>query len=132
MKNVATLLLVLLMMAACAMNGAATDGSSNGITLMAARSGQSGVTLTLQNDSPGPIGYNLCSSSLQRRAGGTWENVETGQVCTMEIRNLDSGGTATFEQTLPSGIGAGEYRYVTIVDANGSRVEVASNPFNVS
>ncbi|HEV7767203.1 MAG TPA: hypothetical protein VGQ76_19535 [Thermoanaerobaculia bacterium] len=130
MKNTATLLLSVMVVAACAMTSA-PDGSPRGVTLTAAHTGPT-VMLTLRNDSGAAVGYNLCSSTLQRRAGGTWENVPTGLICTMEIRNLDSGGTATFEHTLPGGLATGEYRYVTIVDANGSRAEAASNPFSVS
>lgn len=129
MMKMATLLLSLMLGSACAMNSASE--STNGVTLTAAHSGQA-VVLTLRNDSGAAVGYNLCSSTLQRRAGGTWENVPTDRMCTMEIRNLDSGGAATFDHTLPDGTAAGEYRYVTIVDANASRANVASNPFNVS
>src|SRR5687767_10571011 len=68
MKKIAILLLSLVLFSACAMSGA----QSNDVTLNAARTGQQ-VMLTLRNGSTLPIGYNLCSSGLQRRAGAAWE-----------------------------------------------------------
>ena len=116
--------LLVLMTTGCAMS------ATNGVTLAAAKAGQN-VMLTLRNESGAPVGYNLCTSALQRRVSGTWEAVETGDICTMEIRTLDSGNSATFEKTLPDGLTAGEYRYTNSVESNGSRMVVASNPFNV-
>ena len=100
------------------------------VTLSAAHSGQR-VLLTLRNGSATPIGYNLCSSALQRASGAAWQAIETDEVCTMELRTLDPGGTATFEKTLPPDLPAGEYRYMTNIDADSKRIVVASNPFRV-
>jgi hypothetical protein len=124
MKKLIVLLLSLAMLAGCATSGA----EINGVTLTAARTG-SKVLLTLRNDSASPVGYNLCSSALQR--GPAWEPVETGDVCTMEIRTLQPGDSATFEKTLPSDLPAGEYRYVTNIDGEATRFVVGSNPFRV-
>jgi hypothetical protein len=124
MKALVTIGTMLLMMTGCAM------GAGSSITLTAAKSGQN-VMLTLRNEFGGPVGYNLCMSGLQRRASGTWEAVQTGDMCTMEIRTLDTGNSATFEKTLPDGLAAGEYRYTNSVESNGSRVVAESNPFNV-
>ena len=121
----AMLLLSLAVLGGCA---AASAESQDGVTLTAARTG-SKVMLTLRNESATSIGYNLCSSALQR--GSAWEPVETGDICTMEIRMLERGGSATFEKSLPSDLASGEYRYVTNVDADGKRMVVESNPFRV-
>lgn len=115
-------LLLLLMLVGCSMSSASTDV----VTLTAAQTGDR-VLLTLRNGSAAPVGYNLCSSELQRRTGSGWDHVETGGMCTMEIRMLPAGESATFEHTLPSGSAAGEYRYVT--RAEGAMVE--SNPFSI-
>ena len=103
------------------------------VTLTAASSAARTVTLTLTNHSSSPVGYNLCTSGLQRRQGGQWVNVPTDEVCTMEIRSLAPGQSATFEKTPPQNAGAGEYRYVTGVEVplSGSRVTVESNPFSL-
>ena len=126
MKKIVVLLLSLPMMTGCAM----TAANANVVTLTAARTGTQ-VTLTLRNGSPVPVLYNLCSSALQRRSGATWEAVPTDEICTMELRTLESGNSATFEKTLPSTAGPGEYRYVTNVESEGERVIVTSNPFAV-
>jgi hypothetical protein len=89
------------------------------------------VVLTLRNRSDSPVGYNLCSSSLQRRTGTTWRVVPTGEMCTMEIRELNAGGSATFEKTLPANAGRGEYRYVTTIERAGEGVELASNTLTI-
>ena len=72
---------------------------------------------------------NLCTSALQRRTAGKWSGVETGDFCTMEIRTLQKGGIATFDKTLPEDTMAGDYRYTTNVEWNGSPIVVASDPF---
>ena len=124
MKKPTMLLLALMTVAGCAMAAA----ESADVTLSAARSGQQ-VLLTLRNGSATPVSYNLCSSRLQRAPG--WEPVETDEVCTMELRTLQPGGSATFEKTLPSDLRPGEYRYMTNVDADGKRSVLTSNPFRV-
>ena len=100
------------------------------ITLMAARTEQT-VKLTLSNESGGPIGYNLCTSALQRRTADRWTAVETGDICTMEIRTLQNGESVTFDKALPDDTVSGEYRYATNVDSSGSPIVVASDPFQV-
>ena len=118
------LILSILVISGCRMSAVAPDN----ITLMAARTDRA-VKLTLSNESDGPIGYNLCTSALQRRTAGKWNGVETGGFCTMEIRTLQKGGIATFTKTLPENTASGEYRYTTNVDSSGSPVVVASDPF---
>jgi hypothetical protein len=120
------LILSILLISGCTMNAVAPDK----VTLMTARTGQT-VKLTLSNESGGPIGYNLCTSALQRHTAGKWAAVETGDICTMEIRTLQNGSTATFDKTLPDDTVSGEYRYAANVDSNGTPIAVASDPFQV-
>lgn len=37
--------------------------------------------------------------------------------CTMEIRSLDAGWSATFETHIPAGLTSGDYRYATRVES---------------
>jgi hypothetical protein len=120
------LILSIFLLSGCTMSAVAPDD----ITLMAARTEQT-VKLTLSNESGGPIGYNLCASALQRRTAGQWTAVETGDICTMEIRTLQNGSTAIFDKTMPDDTVSGEYRYATNVDSNGTPIVVASDPFKV-
>lgn len=103
------------------------------IFFTAERVGGGTIRLALDNGSTDPIGYNLCTSGLQRRSGSEWTPVETGEVCTMELRTLNPGHDATFEKSLPSGLEAGEYRYVTGIEkpVGGERISVATEPFRV-
>ena len=107
-----------------------STGSDSSMMFTASPSG-SKVTLTLMNHGDAAIGYNLCTSALQRRDPNDWVEVRTDEVCTMELRTLQPGASATFEKTLPSDLRPGEYRYVTNTDADGKRSVAASNPFRV-
>lgn len=89
------------------------------------------VVLTLHNGTDAPIGFNLCSSRLERREGTVWTHIPTGEMCTMEIRSLPAGETARFEKTLPAKLAGGVYRYTTIVDLpNDERLVLATEPFS--
>jgi len=101
--------------------------------LEAKRTSPSTILLTLRNSSAHPAGYNLCSSALERRIDDTWTKVPTDDICTMEIRNLDSGKTATFEKHPSSSLPAAEYRYTTRVESpiGDKGVVIASDVFIV-
>jgi hypothetical protein len=133
MKNFAIALL-LIPVVACAMPPAQTSTTepqkSADITLSAEKRGSANVMLTLRNASDTAILYNLCPSQLQRRTSGGWENVPTDEMCTMELRELRPGASATFEKTLPSSAGPGDYRYQTRVHKGETAIDVASNSFS--
>lgn len=122
-----TLFVFAFALCSCAVSQAVAPAAS--VSLSAARSG-SEVTLTLRNDSAAEVQYNLCTSALQRSASGVWSELQTGDVCTMELRSLQPGQSATFVKSLPSGLGSGEYRYVARVHGEATR-DLASNPFSV-
>jgi hypothetical protein len=88
-----------------------------GVRFSAERVSPGIIRLALDNGAPHQIGYNLCSSTLQRRSTSTWEPVGTGEICTMELRTLNPGADATFEKTLPSNLPGGQYRYITNVES---------------
>jgi hypothetical protein len=100
-----------------------------------ARAGQE-VVLTLTNRSDREVGYNLCPTLLQRRVGGDWQTspVPFTEVCTMELRVLAPGDSATFRHPLPTGIPAGTYRFWAGVEwpLGGARAGVQSAPFEVA
>lgn len=130
-----TTLVLAIALAACApvVRPAQTSSSTTGVVLDAERLSATSVRLQLRNGSADRAGYNLCTSALERRDGASWTAVRTDEACTMELRILEPGGTATFEKTLPSGLAAGEYRYVARVDVplGQGQVTVASDPFRV-
>jgi hypothetical protein len=91
------------------------------------------VTLLLSNGAPGGIGYNLCTSALERRSGSDWQAVSSDRICTMELRTLPSGEEARYPMGLPAGLAPGEYRVHTTIEIldGGSRDEVRSEPFRI-
>lgn len=99
------------------------------VTLAAAprrTSAGSTVTLTLSNGSRQAVGYNLCTSALQTRAGRA---VDTDRVCTLELRTLNPGQRATYGYELPASLPDGRYRFSTGLDRmpEGGRTTVISN-----
>lgn len=91
------------------------------------------VALVLTNGSAGAIGYNLCTSGLERRAGEDWQPVPSDRVCTLELRTLPPGERARYTVELPPGLAPGEYRFHTDVEtlATGERSAVRSGAFRV-
>lgn len=91
------------------------------------------VTLVLVNESSGAIGYNLCTSALQRQSGGEWQRVASERVCTLELRTLEPGNEDDYTLTLPEDLAAGEYRFITSIErmATGDRVGLTSEPIQV-
>ena len=90
--------------------------------------------LILNNARSHAIGYNLCTAGLERRQGGAWVSAERGdRACTMELRLLEPGATASFRFTLPADLAAGEYRYSTRLEnmTTGSGEVHSSNTFEV-
>lgn len=74
------------------------------------------MLLRLTNGSDSPIGYNLCASSLERQ-DETWTQMPSDIMCTMELRTLSSGATATFEREIREAITPGTYRFRTAVES---------------
>ncbi|HSJ24724.1 MAG TPA: hypothetical protein VK929_08665 [Longimicrobiales bacterium] len=125
-------------MVACAPYPA--DGAGDGafaeltVTPDRLRAGDS-LELTLTNRSEQQLGYNLCTSAIERRtAAGEWEvhPVPLAEVCTMELRVLDPGASDTFRHNLPA-LQPGTYRFRAGVEwpLGGDRVGVTSTTFDV-
>jgi len=93
------------------------------------------LRLDLRNDSGDGLGVNVCVSTLEVRDGAEWRQStqQPDEICTMELRILEPGRSASHTFTLPAGLAAGEYRFVTDVErmASGERGPVASTPFRV-
>lgn len=92
------------------------------------------VSLTLRNESGEAVGYNLCFHDLERLEGDGWAPVAgAGRICTAVLYTLEDGRSATYSASLPSALGAGEYRFRTsvhFVDRGESRDAVTA-PFEV-
>jgi hypothetical protein len=130
------LFLMSLILAACAPVATAPhqgEGRVAGVTLAAEPVAQGRVRLILQNGWEAAVGYNLCTSVLESRNGADWTAIRTDEICTMELRTLPAGQDATFEKSLPPGLAAGEYRYVTSVEipAGSPQTRVATSAFRV-
>jgi hypothetical protein len=92
------------------------------------------IELTLTNRSEHELGYNLCTSAIERQPPGGTQPIPLAEACTMELRLLAPGAAATFRHTLPAAVVPGTYRAHTGVEwpLGESRVGVVSSPFVVS
>jgi len=124
-----------LVVAACTLPPVAPQaGNSNvAVRLGTERVSADVIRLTLDNGASTPVGYNLCTSTLQRRTGSEWIAVPSEDVCTMQLHSLNPGRDATFEKRLPSGLPSGEYRYVTSVEnpMGTAQTAIATEPFPI-
>lgn len=113
-----------------------SEGVIGGITLdvepWTAAPGET-MVLTLRNGFPERVGYNLCTSALERERAGGWEAVPSDRACTMELRTLGPGEQATYQLELDDDLDAGEYRYRTTVHLmeTETRREVTTETFSV-
>jgi hypothetical protein len=91
------------------------------------------VELILENRSSADVGYNLCTSALERVVNGSGQPVPSDRACTLELRILTPAQTARYTIALPAALTAGEYRWVTRVErmSSGDMVSVTSNTFRV-
>lgn len=91
------------------------------------------VELRLDNRTDDRVGYNLCTSALERREGGEWVNVPSDRVCTMELRLLSAGDRATYPLVLERGLPSGTYRASTVVElpVGGARAWIVSETFEL-
>jgi hypothetical protein len=121
-----------LFLAACATAG--NDATETGLALSAspaaAAAGET-ITLTLSNGSAWPVGYNLCTSALERRVGDAWQPVPEDRICTMELRSLDPGESADQPIELAPTLEPGDYRYTATVEDRGSMEQVSTAPFQI-
>ena len=104
------------------------------LQLHAQRTSESTIVLTLRNESRATVGYNLCSSTLERRVAGSWQTVPEEIVCTRELRTLAAGASATFDRHVRPTLAPGEYRFVTQVESplGGRMATIASNTLTIS
>jgi hypothetical protein len=94
------------------------------------------AVIVLTNTIDEQIGYNLCVSALERRVDGEWRiaDHQEDRVCTMELRILDPGATATYAFRLDSRLTAGRYRFKTALEMmeSGVRVDHATGSFSLT
>lgn len=124
------LLVGTILLGACgqAMQAAGGDPVSLSVEPLTVSAGGS-VELILQNHSSTEVGYNLCTSSLERRTDSGWEAVPSDRVCTMELRTLPPGEEAHFTLDLPAELAPGEFRAVN--NLTRERAPVRSGTFQV-
>lgn len=91
------------------------------------------VVATLTTTLDGGVGYNLCTSVLERQQDDGWRVIEADRICTMELRTLQPGESARFAFHLPTGLAPGSYRYHARVErlAAGTMDDVRSGAFRV-
>lgn len=94
------------------------------------------VAVSLHNRSAAPIGYNLCIGALERLRGPLWiPALSAANACPDTWTTLEPGQQASAEAPLPTGLGPGDYRFVTRlkVPPDGLPVtQVRSDPFSIA
>ncbi|HEX6308493.1 MAG TPA: immunoglobulin-like domain-containing protein [Longimicrobiales bacterium] len=122
-----------LVLCAC---GSSMQGGTGGDIRLAAAPAAAGdsIELRLTNNSADDIGYNLCTTAIERQVGTAWQPVQTDRACTMELRTLEAGGETTYRTTLPPLATAGEYRFTTTVEIleAGGRRTISSNTVRIA
>ncbi|MBW3554062.1 MAG: hypothetical protein KY466_11150 [Gemmatimonadetes bacterium] len=113
----AGLTIVMALLWACGPSGSARDRSGDASLTVEPEVAQPGdsVVLLLRNTSREAIGYNLCTSRLERRDEGDWLRLPPDRVCTMELRTLPPGEVARYALELPADLAAGSYRYLAMI-----------------
>jgi hypothetical protein len=93
------------------------------------------IRITLTNRTDALIGYNLCVAALERLEAGQWADVpeRPAEICTMELRTLQPGGSDDFTHTIPQAVPPGVYRFRTGVESplGDAQASVASDRFEV-
>ena len=93
------------------------------------------VRVTLANRAEGTIGYNLCTTALERRSGDAWTRVASERICTMELRTLEPRARADYPLALEPDLPSGTYRFRTQVHmplGPAPPVGVVTKPFHVA
>lgn len=125
----------IVLFAACSAGRGASEPTQDLTLAVEQQAVESGATvdLVLRNASNAPAGYNLCTSSLERRTDVDWEPVSSNRVCTMELNTLEPGAEARYTFDLPSVMIPGQYRFVTSVQnmETDERSDIRSDPFSV-
>lgn len=141
-------LALLLTTALVACGGSGTDplsplGSSGDATVRglryetdrAAYSRNDEIVSQLVNASEHAVGYNLCTSALERRTGGGWAVVQRSpeRPCILPLYILRPGQTTTYREPASAVPSPGTYRLRAQVEAplnNGTR-HITTPPFTV-
>ncbi|HEV3050727.1 MAG TPA: hypothetical protein VGX50_10475 [Longimicrobium sp.] len=93
------------------------------------------IVSQLVNASEHNVGYNLCTSALERRTGGGWVVVRRNpeRPCTLPLYTLSPGQTTTYREPASAVPSPGTYRLRAQVEAplnNGTR-HITTAPFTV-
>lgn len=131
--NKTSAMFALLLVAGCATQSSVTPAVELRVEPAIVQAGDT-ITLVLRNNSDTAVGYNLCTSALERQNAGAWQAVPSDRICTMELRSLASGQETRYPFELPASLGAGDYRVVTGVEnmPSGERNGVASQTFRIT
>jgi hypothetical protein len=131
--RIAFTVLVVALVAACASSEARdrTPGLALDIQPTPSAAGAE-VSLVLRNGSSAQLGYNLCTARLSQLRGDHWLVIDSRPNCTEEQQTLQPGAEASYDVTLPAGLGGGSYRYSLRTQVGDSRIEeIYSRSFNL-
>jgi hypothetical protein len=131
MRSIALLAMTLL----CSCGPSIQSGAGEGVALRVEPGGVStgdSVTLVLANGTTEAVGYNLCTSGLERQVDDVWQPVASDRACTMELRTLGPGEETRYPIEIADGVVAGVYRFVTRIEvADGGFRSTSSGSFQI-
>jgi hypothetical protein len=132
MRSIAVLAMTLL----CSCGPSIQSGAGEGVALRVEPgevSAGDSVTLVLANGTAGAVGYNLCTSGLERQVDDVWQPAASDRVCTMELRTLGPGEETRYPIEIADGVVAGVYRLVTSIEKTdrGGLSSIGSGPFQI-
>lgn len=96
---------------------------------------QDEIVTTLVNTSEEPVGYNLCTSTVEQRVGGGWRRVERTpeHPCALILFSLAPGESATYREPASRFPGPGTYRLRTAIETPipSPQRDIVTEPFTV-
>ena len=130
-------LLLTIAIAGCAGGGSAVVANLS--TDAGAYSAGDDVEIALRNDSDQDLGYNICYAFLllQREMGGEWQETQVGlgpepdAPCTTQLNLLEPAASTQGTAYLPDDLPPGTYRISTMLEVEGVRTELHTEPFAV-
>ncbi len=131
------LLFITISLTTCNVNNSASNSLEevNFETVQDSYTLNSVVTVVLTNTSTETVGYNPCTSTLQRKQVIRWETVEKNSICSAYLALLEPGETTQYKINLQQGYSlqkTGIYRIITEVQFKEETFKLATDPFSIN
>lgn len=92
------------------------------------------ITLTIRNTSAKSVGYNMCSSTLQRKRDEGWVTINSDTYCLLYLLVMKPGNSDQYKVDLGQRYNLGKtgvYRITTNVEFKGETFTLITDPFKI-